>query len=308
MIKFKSKIVSFLLGFGVVLIVLYSCKGDKENIENKETILTGSTSILVDESILPIIEDQVAVFESQYDATIKLIPQSEKESVQSFVNNKAQTIILARKLNAIERAIFKNKKITPLETPFAIDAIALIKNKKSKDSIQDISEIVAFLKGNSKNIKGLVFDNANSSTARYFLKLAGLKNMPETGVFSFKTNEEVIQYVAQNEGMIGVVGINWIFQPSPTAKKILENITVLSVKDKTTKDYIYPSQENIASRKYPLARVLYSINCQGYEGLGIGFASFISGEIGQRIILKSGLAPVREPSRNISIRNKIESN
>lgn len=305
MIKFKSKIVFFLLGVGVVLIVLYSCKGDKEN---KETILTGSTSILVDESILPIIEDQVEVFESQYDATIKLIPQSEKESIQSFVNNKAQTIILARKLNVVERAIFKNKKITPLETPFAIDAIALIKNKKSKDSIQDISEIVAFLKGNSKNIKGLVFDNANSSTARYFLELAGLKNLPETGVFSFKTNEEVIQYVAQNEGMIGVVGVNWIFQPSPTAKKILENITVLSIKDKTTKDYIYPSQENIASRKYPLARVLYSINCQGYEGLGIGFASFISGEIGQRIILKSGLAPVREPSRNISIRNKIESN
>lgn len=305
MIKFKSKIVSFLLGFGAVLIVLYSCKGDKEN---KETILTGSTSILVDESILPIIEDQVAVFESQYDATIKLIPQSEKESLQSFVNNKAQTIILARKLNVVERAIFKNKKITPLETPFAIDAIALIKNKKSKDSIQDISEIVAFLKGNSKNIKGLVFDNSNSSTARYFLELAGLKNMPDTRVFSFKTNEEVIQYVANNEGMIGVVGVNWIFQPSPNAKKTLENITVLSVKDKSTKDYIYPSQENIASRKYPLARVLYSINCQGYDGLGIGFASFMSGEIGQRIILKSGLAPVREPSRNISIRNKIESN
>ena len=301
----KIKIKYFLLFLGIVFIAFFSCKG---NDNSKETILTGTTSILVDESLLPIIEDQVAVFESQYNAKIKLIAQSEKECVMSFIKNKSGTIILSRKLNKNEADFFKNKKIIPKEAPFAIDAIALIKNKKSKDSIQDISEIVAFLKGNSKNIKGLVFDNANSSTARYFLELAGLKNMPETGVFSFKTNEEVIQYVAQNEGMIGVVGVNWIFQPSPTAKKILENIIVLSIKDKTTKDYIYPSQENIASRKYPLARVLYSINCQGYEGLGIGFASFISGEIGQRIILKSGLAPVREPSRNISIRNKIESN
>lgn len=225
-----------------------------------------------------------------------------------FVNNKARTIILSRKLNTVEKAIFKNKKITPLETPFAIDAIALIKNKTSKDSIQDISEIVAFLKGNPTKIKGLVFDNANSSTTRYFLELAGLKSMPDTGVFSFKTNEEVIQYVSQNEGMIGVVGVNWIFQPRPSRKKILEKITVLSIKDKNTNGYVYPSQENIATRKYPLARVLYIINCQGFEGLGIGFASFISGEIGQRIILKSGLAPVREPSRNISIRNKIENN
>ena len=305
MINFKNKIAAILFGIGLVLVGLYSCKGDSDN---KETILTGTTSILVDESILPIIEDQVAVFESQYNATIKLLPQSEKESVQSFVNNKARTIILSRKLNTVEKALFKNKKITPLETPFAIDAIALIKNKTSKDSIQDISEIVAFLKGNPTKIKGLVFDNANSSTTRYFLELAGLKSMPDTGVFSFKTNEEVIQYVSQNDGMIGVVGVNWIFQPRPSRKKILEKITVLSIKDKNTNGYVYPSQENIATRKYPLARVLYIINCQGFEGLGIGFASFISGEIGQRIILKSGLAPVREPSRNISIRNKIENN
>ena len=305
MINFKNKIAAILFGIGLVLVGLYSCKGDSDN---KETILTGTTSILVDESILPIIEDQVAVFESQYNATIKLLAQSEKESVQSFVNNKARTIILSRKLNTVEKALFKNKKITPLETPFAIDAIALIKNKTSKDSIQDISEIVAFLKGNPTKIKGLVFDNANSSTTRYFLELAGLKSMPDTGVFSFKTNEEVIQYVSQNDGMIGVVGVNWIFQPRPSRKKILEKITVLSIKDKNTNGYVYPSQENIATRKYPLARVLYIINCQGFEGLGIGFASFISGEIGQRIILKSGLAPVREPSRNISIRNKIENN
>ena len=305
MIKRNNKIVVILLVVAFVLVGIYSCKGDKEN---KETILTGTTSILVDESVLPIIEDQVAVFESQYNATIKLIPQSEKESVQSFVNNKAQTIILTRKLNAVEKAIFKNRKIVPLETPFAIDAIALIKNNKSKDSIQDISQIVDFLNGKSSKIQGLVFDYANSSNTRYFLELAGLKSMPDNGVFSFKTNDEVIQYVAQNDGMIGVVGVNWIFQPSAATKKILEKITVLSVKDKTSKDYVYPSQENIAARKYPLARVLYSINCQGYDGLGIGFASFISGEIGQRIILKSGLAPLREPSRNISIRNKIESN
>jgi phosphate transport system substrate-binding protein len=55
-----------------------------------------------------------------------------------------------------------------------------------------------------------------------------------------------------------------------------------------------------------LARVLYSINCQGYNGLGMGFSSFIAGEIGQRILFQSGLAPIREPSRNIRIRNQIE--
>ncbi len=300
-IKFKH----ILLVSGIVFIAFFSCKG----IDNsKETILTGTTSILVDESLLPIIEDQVAVFESQYDAKIKLIAQSEKECIQSFVKNKSGTIILSRKLNKQENAVFKNRKIIPKEAPFAIDAIALIKNKKTNDTLIDLTDVIDFLKGDKTKIKGLVFDNPNSSTVRYFSELSGIKSLPENGVFSFKTNEEVIKYVSQNEGMVGVVGLNWLFQPNSSIKKYLENINILSVKDKATNNYIYPSQENIATRKYPLARVLYIINCQGYDGLGMGFSSFIAGETGQRIILKSGLAPMREPSRNISIRNKIENN
>jgi phosphate transport system substrate-binding protein len=39
----------------------------------------------------------------------------------------------------------------------------------------------------------------------------------------------------------------------------------------------------------------------------MGFASFVAGDIGQRIILKSGLLPVRIPGRRINIRNKINN-
>lgn len=289
---------------GLFFILLYACNSNK----SKETILTGSTSILVDETLLPIIEDQVVVFENQYNAKLKLIPESEKEAVLSFAKNKSGIIVLSRKLNKEENTIFKNKKIVPRETPFAIDAIALIKNKKSKDSLVDIADVVDFLKGNRTKIKGLVFDNPNSSTMGYFSEVSGIKTLPENDVFSFKTNNEVIKYVAQNDGMIGVVGLNWLYQPKQEMTKFTDNITVLSIKDATSNQYVYPSQENIATRKYPLARVLYIINCQGYDGLGMGFSSFIAGEIGQRIVLKSGLAPMREPSRNIRIRNKIENN
>jgi phosphate transport system substrate-binding protein len=59
---------------------------------------------------------------------------------------------------------------------------------------------------------------------------------------------------------------------------------------------------NIAEGTYPLARDLYIINCQGYSGLGMVGFSFVAGDIGQRIILKSGLLPVRMPGRNIIIK------
>jgi phosphate transport system substrate-binding protein len=40
----------------------------------------------------------------------------------------------------------------------------------------------------------------------------------------------------------------------------------------------------------------------------MGFGSFLSGERGQRIILKSGLLPERTPGRKILIRNTITKN
>ena len=105
--------------------------------------------------------------------------------------------------------------------------------------------------------------------------------------------------------MIGVIGINWIFQPPLDLQEIVNNVNVLAVKGINKSDYIFPTQDNLAQGKYPLARDLYIVNCQGYSGLGMGFASFLSGERGQRIILKSGLVPERIPSRKIVIRNTI---
>ena len=287
----------------VIFAIVFSC--NKKNEAKADTIIEGKTSILVDETLLPIVEDQVTVFQSQYNAEITLLPKSEKEAVLDFSKDKAGIIVLARELNKQEVAIFNQKKIKPRTTSFAIDAVTFIRNKKSNDTLIALNDVLDFLKGTKNNIKGLVFDNPNSSTATYLCKLVGIEALPNEGVFSYKTNEEVIKYVSQNDGMIGVVGINWISQPKPNMQQYIDKVNVLSVKGVDNK-YIKPTPEAIATREYPLARVLYIINCQGYEGLGMGFASFIAGEIGQRIILQSGLAPMREPSRNIRIRNQIE--
>jgi phosphate transport system substrate-binding protein len=285
------------------VLLIFSCK-DKKSDEARDTILEGKTTILVDETLLPIVEDQLAVFENTYNAKITLLPQSEKEAVISLTEGKADIIILSRKLNSEEEKALKNKKINPRSTAFATDGIALIQNKSSQDTVINLNEVMRFMKGEKTTIKGLVFDNPNSSTMRYMMELAQQKQVPSEGVFSFKTNEEVIKHIAQNNGMIGVVGINWIAQPKPQMQQYIDKINVLNVQNLKNM-YIYPSQEAIATRDYPLARDLYIINCQGYEGLGMGFASFIAGEKGQRIILKSGLAPVRIPSRKIATRKSI---
>ena len=289
-----------------VLFLAISC--NKSADATQETILKGNATLLVDATLMPVMEDQVQIFESRYEATIKMNAQSETEVIQSLVKDTSSIAVLSRKLNADEMKIFANRKIIPKITPIAIDAVALITNKNSNDTLVDIRDVIDFMNGKSSpKIKGLVFDNPNSSTVRYMNNLAGLTSIPQKGVFSFGTNNEVIKFVSQNEGMIGVVGLNWLTQPRPEMQPYVDKVAVLSVKGKNQNDFYAPDQNNIAEGKYPLARELYIVNCQGFSGLGMGFASFVAGDIGQRIILKSGLLPYKVPPRKLSIRNQISN-
>lgn len=300
-----NKLTKTIIGFLMLsLLFVLACQDNKS--EKTDSILEGKASIYVDESILPIVEDAEAVFEVQYRAKLHLVPQSENEVLNSMFKDTAKIAILTRTLTEDELKAFQSKKINPRITPFATDAVAFIRNKKANDTLIVLQDVIDFIKGKSvPGIKGLVFDNANSSTVRFLSEKAGVVISNQKGIFSQKNNEDVIKYVAENEGLVGVIGMNWIFQPPLELQEQVDKVTVLGVKGNNSKEFVFPTQDNLAIGKYPLARHLYIVNCQGYSGLGMGFASFLGGERGQRIILKSGLVPERIPTRKIVVRNKI---
>jgi phosphate transport system substrate-binding protein len=281
----------------------------KKEVKKEQTIIKGTASILVDETLVPIVEDQIEVFESYYEAKLNIIAKSESEAVNSLLKQESGIVVLARELTVNEKKVFEQKKIIPRTTKIAVDAIAFISNRNNKDSLIALKEVISFMKGetNSK-LKGLVFDNPNSSTVRFMNALAGVKTIKNERIYSFKTNEEVIKFVAQNDGMIGVVGVNWLTQPSTEMQEKVAQVKTLSVNSLTNKNYYLPNQNDLGEGKYPLARDLYVINCQGNSGLGMGFASFVAGDIGQRIILKSGLLPATVPGRKLNIRKEIYNN
>jgi phosphate transport system substrate-binding protein len=288
------------IGSAIALVFVFFYCNKKQ--ENTETMVNGNTEILVDETLTPIIEGEVAVFESDYTAKIKIKSKSETEVLQSLLKDSVQIAILSKKLSVEDSIYLTKRKIFPKQTMFATDAIALISNKSNNDTIIALQDVIDFMKGKTiPTIKGLVFDNPNSSTVRLINKIANLKVAPEKGIFSFKTNEEVIKYVSENKGMIGVVGVNWLMEPTANIEKYKENIQILSVKPINGTQYYYPSQNNLAEKTYPLARDLYIVNCQTFAGLGNGFGVFMTGDRGQRIILKSGLLPIKIPGRNISV-------
>ncbi len=292
--------------YSVILTLLLAACGQSREQQEIQSYTSGKEKILVDESFAPIVEDQAYVFESTYkDAKLELINRSENELVNMFMDDSAQVAILSRPLSKEELRHFESKNIKVRTNRFAVDGIALITHRSSPDSTTLVSDIIKVLQGKPSPIGNLVFDNANSSTVRYFRELAGVKVLPEKGVYALKSNAEVIGYVHDNPGTIGVVGVNWIVQPPADLEDKVSALKILGVKNIEGKpgsdDFYKPNQNDIALELYPLTRALYIVNCEGGAGLGTGFASFIAGERGQRIVLKSGLLPDSIPPREINI-------
>jgi phosphate transport system substrate-binding protein len=290
----------------ILVLILFLCFfvdcNKKQKANHEESVIKGEEIIYVDETITPIIEDQVSVFESQYEGKLNISSKPELDISNILLREQRSIVVLARDLTKKEKTLFAKRNISPRITKFAKDAIAFVTQKSNNDTLIALENVIKFMQGNKDTgIKGLVFDNQNSSVLSYILSLANTKKIPVNGVYALKTTEETIEYVSENKGMIGVVGYNWLIQPSLKTKDLVKKMTVLNVKPVSGKSFYAPNQNNIAEGTYPLARDLYIINCQGFSGLGIGFATFVAGDIGQRIVLKSGLLPAKMPDREVNV-------
>nr|WP_298658751.1 substrate-binding domain-containing protein [uncultured Flavobacterium sp.] len=286
-----------------LLVAFVFCKKENKN-GVEETVTTGKLVVYVDETLLPIMEEQKQVFESQYPyAKITLVAKPEIEISKAIVEGKADFVILPRQLNENEKLVFKSKNIPGKITPFAKDAIAVLVNKAQGGESITTEGVFKALCG-EETTQQLVFDNANSSTLNYLMEQAGIKKIGKTHIKALKNNIEVIKFVSENKNAIGFVGVNWLTNTDAETENLIKKCTVLAL-GKELKTAVKPTQTNIALDSYPFTRKIFLLNYQGKTGLGMGFASFVAGNVGQRIILKSGLLPHEIPTREIRIRKKI---
>jgi len=295
------------LSFVFILLALVACKRGTKKGAVVETRTSGTTTILVDESFDRVLDDQITVFKSDYpDATVTTILGNENKILPDLLNGKVQVIILSRMLKPAEEQYYSHKKIPIYTDRFAIDGIALITNVANIDSNITANEVFDIMKGKGKGDKKLVFDNAYSSTIRYFKDSANVDKLPENGVYTLKTNSDVIKYVAEHKDYIGVVGVNWLLDSNEEILSSLSKIKIMGVKNiegKKGGDAFYkPTQNNLINGDYPFLRNIYIINCEGRDGLGTGFANWLTSPRGQLIVLKSGLGPHKMLSREFNLK------
>eukprot|EP01012_Entosiphon_sulcatum_P064505 TRINITY_DN93334_c0_g1_i1.p1 TRINITY_DN93334_c0_g1~~TRINITY_DN93334_c0_g1_i1.p1 ORF type:complete len:209 (+),score=27.60 TRINITY_DN93334_c0_g1_i1:659-1285(+) len=194
----------------------------------------------------------------------------------------------------MRRRCWKTKKVVPTSLAVAKDAVAVIFNNTSADTVLSESQLKGILTGVYKKKYTVVFDNQGSSTLRYVTDSLIPGQKLGANVFAAKGNDSVIKYVANNPDAIGFVGVSYVSDYNDIeGLAFIKDVKVAAiVHDSLQKEY-KPYQAYIAPNWYPLTRNLYFIHRETYPGLATGLANFLSKERGQLIFKQARLFPLR---------------
>jgi phosphate transport system substrate-binding protein len=291
--------------FIFLILALASCKRKNKTEAVKETRTSGTLKMLVDESVGPIVQEQIDIFSLDYpQAKFETTVKPEQKLLPAFLNDSVRVIVLPRLLTKAEEKYYNQRNIKINTSRFAVDGIALITNQGNIDSTINVKDVIDILQG-KKSDKKLVFDNAYSSTFQYFKDLAKISQFPTTGVYSKNSSNEVIKLIAEDKNFIGILGVNWITDRNTDVSEYLSQVKVLGVKNVKGSpgddQYYKPTQDNLINGIYPFLRNINIIDCEGRDGLGTGFATWLRSQRGQLIVLKSGLGPHKLMPRQINL-------
>lgn len=288
---------SFVLAaFGAI--IFSGCHGGYDRTD-LDTENSGTIHISVDESFKPVIDSQIQVFEALHPKA-KIIAEYKPEAqcFRDLIKDSTRMIIVTRGLTDDEEKFYLDSlKYSPSWSKVAFDAIAVIVSNHAPDSIFTMNKIRGILDGTTGDKQLAVFDGLSStSTVRYAIDSI-LKGKPfdPKKVFAEKNSEGVIDYVAKNDNVIGFVGVSWVGNMEDTSQvSFLKKVRIASIECNCPEEtFIKPYQANIATRRYPLVRGLYYVLKENYDGLGSGFANFLTYEKGQLIFRRSYLWPAK---------------
>lgn len=301
----------------------------------------GSVDVYSDDGFKQILEEEIDVFEYSYpDATIVPFYVSETDAVNKMLEDKASLIISTHEMskNQIELIKQKFKKVVRQKS-IAVDAVALIVNKDNPLTTLSMEEIGKIVRGDisrwmqiegtdSTRIK-LVFDNAGSSTVSFMREkfLNGKGNITDHAYAeAVKNNAQVFDVVKKDRNAIGIISVSWLGDDLKKAQAVpvnqrmedyqnendtirttlTEEVTILKISNPTkdndfTLEAYKPYQAYIATGDYPLVRKIYMVSTCPAGTVGKSFYDFVTGFVGQKIIMTTGILPMEMHKRVVHL-------
>ncbi|HRI02067.1 MAG TPA: substrate-binding domain-containing protein [Saprospiraceae bacterium] len=283
-----------------------SCQPKQEPKDSSPT--HGSIIISCDRALEGIIRQQEEIFERNYPyAHINLLIAEENEVVKAFLSDSLPIMIIPRDLDSSEIKYFQSQEIIPRRYILAETALAFIAHPESKDTALAYEQLTDLICNKPQtHFQSLIVENTKSGIARQLISLCSSEKFP-AHIYSKENKLQIFDYVAQHPEALGVVDWSAISDSDDAeAKKLLSKVKLIGIyrpKDSIPNEITYPYQYDLQDKHYPFTRSIYLISRSGKNDLGLGFASFMAGEVGQKIMLKAGLLPKFQTERWIEIKN-----
>jgi len=262
----------------------------------QETPTSGTINISVDESFRPVIDSEIKVFESSFpNVHINVHYKAEAQCLRDLTTDTTRLVLVTRGLTADEDKFYVDSfHSEPRWGQLAEDAVAVIVNPHSPDSVFEIKDLQGLLNGTDRKHVAVMDGTTATATVRYAIDSI-LRGEPlGKNVQAAKSSEGVVDYVSKNENAIGFVGVSWVGdQRDPALETWLDTVKVAAVRCTTCggPTYTKPYQANIKLHRYPLVRGLYYILKENWSGVGNNFINFLEYERGQLIFQKAYLWP-----------------
>ena len=299
---------------------------------------SGTTTMVCDNTFENIFKQEVDVFEYQYpDAHILVRYGTQSEAFDSLFSLNTRSIVASRDLTPQEKSALKAKykkergaNVNVRSAKIAVDAVAFIVNPENTCEKLTVSELADVISGESPQWNDLepsklgaikvVVDQKGSSLAT-FLSDSLLQGRPlGPNVYAAGSIPEVFKIVEENPNAIGVLGVSWITSDMDSADMsreelaesvlsdgavmgatLTQRVKVLKVnRDNEVRAY-KPYQQYIFDGSYPLFRQIYMITTASTSNVAGGFYSFVTGPIGQKIIMKTGILPARVSVQQVEL-------
>ena len=313
--------------FTLVVLLLTACNNNKPS----NTSTSGIAKIACDESFRNILDQEVEVFEYSYpDASIMVDYTDEAAALDSLMHRNVDLIITSRDLTNDQRDILKKQGRAFRSRKIAVDAVAIIVNKENDIDELSMSDLRDIFSGKvarwgevfptrlKRDSIKVVFDTSGSGVTHYVKEKFLNGGSFGKNVYAQHSTDDVFRIVQSNKNAIGFIGVSWITADLKTNERTMEEkvldlknnsevsvidftdrIKVMAVRGDEQPQGVKPYQAYINDGSYPLFRTIWAIDASAGGTLDHGFFSFLTGVIGQKIILQTGILPAAEPVRYV---------
>lgn len=276
--------------------LLNSCSNKNAANQPSDTYEQGTVHISVDESFKPVIDSQIQIYEAAFpQAKIIAHYKPEADCLRDLSVDSIRLIITTRGFSKDEQAFLEDSmKVVPKKMVVAHDAVAVIVHPQSPDSMFTMNEIRDLLTGKSASNLTPVFDGVKATSTVRFVMDSVLRGAPlSPKVVAAQSSQGVIDYVSKTPNAVGFLGVSWVGNKEDTAQLSFLKKVKLAHLESTDRPggYVQPVQANIYYRRYPMIRDLTYILKERHQGLGSGFANFLTTQRGQLIFKRAYLMP-----------------